>query len=475
MANTLAAYGVGKGSRMSAVAATSAAPSMANHPLLRDAILPTLLRLSIPNMVAMGMAVLVAVAETYYVGRLGTTSLAAMALVFPFAMLTQMLSNGAMGAGVSSAISRALGAGDKDKASALAMHAIVIGGVMGVLYSLLFVLCGDVFYRWLGGRGEVLEIATSFGTVLFSGAVLVWLCNTLASVVRGTGNMQWPSAVIFAASIVQVIIGGGLGLGIGPLPRWGMAGIALGNIVAMVMAVALLAWFLWRGQDKVVLRWQAMPLSRSMFKDILSVGAYACISPVQTSLAALIFTGMVARLGPQALAGYGIGQRLEFLLIPVAFGVGVAAIPMVGMAMGAGQAQRARSVAWTGALLAASILAVLGIWAMIWPNAWSSIFTNDAQVLAYANLYLRTLGPVFGLFGMGLVLYFASLGAGYVRGPVLAGSVRLVIVMVGGAWLALGGMATVQALFVLSAAAMGLYGACTAWVVWRTPWNAAKH
>ena len=212
-----------------------------------------------------------------------------------------------------------------------------------------------------------------------------------------------------------------------------------------------------------------------MFKDIWRVGAFACISPVQTSLAALIFTGMVARLGPQALAGYGIGQRLEFLLIPIAFGVGVAAVPMVGMAMGAGQAQRARSVAWTGALLAASILAVLDIWAMIWPNAWSSIFTNDAQVLGYANLYLRTLGPVFGLFGMGLVLYFASLGAGYVRGPVLAGSVRLVIVMVGGAWLALGGMATVQALFVLSAAAMGLYGACTAWVVWRTPWKAAKH
>ncbi|MGE8397865.1 MAG: MATE family efflux transporter, partial [Comamonas sp.] len=116
----------------------------ASHPLLRDAILPTLLRLSVPNMVAMGMAVLVAVAETYYVGRLGTSALAAMALVFPFAMLTQMMSNGAMGSGVSSAISRALGAGDKDKASTLAVHAIVIGGVVGLLYSLLFVLCGAV-------------------------------------------------------------------------------------------------------------------------------------------------------------------------------------------------------------------------------------------------------------------------------------------------------------------------------------------
>lgn len=446
------------------------AAGAAAHPLLSHAILPTLVRLSVPNMVAMGMAVLVAVAETYYVGRLGTPSLAAMALVFPLAMLTQMMSNGAMGSGVSSAISRALGAGDKDKASALAVHAIVIGGVVGVLYSLLFVLCGAVFYRWLGGQGEVLQIATGFGSVLFSGAVLVWLCNTLASVVRGTGNMQWPSAVIFGASIVQIIVGGGLGLGIGPLPRWGMPGVALGNIVAMVLAVALLTWFLLRGQDKVALRWRGVPLSWAMFQDILRVGAFACISPVQTSLAALIFTGMVARLGPQALAGYGIGQRLEFLLIPIAFGVGVAAVPMVGMAMGAGQVQRARSVAWTGAWLAAGILAVLGMLALIWPNGWSSIFSQDAQVLDYANRYLRTLGPVFGLFGMGLVLYFASLGAGYVRGPVLAGSVRLAVVMAGGAWLALGGSASVQALFILSAVAMALYGLCTAWSVWRTPW-----
>ena len=145
------------------MSAAAAPGGVAGHPLLRDAILPTLWRLSLPNMVAMGMSVLVAVAETYYVGRLGTTALAAMALVFPLAMLTQMMSNGAMGSGVSSAISRALGSGDRDKASALAVHALVIGGVVGVLYSMLLVLCGSVFYRWLGGRGEVLQAATGFG------------------------------------------------------------------------------------------------------------------------------------------------------------------------------------------------------------------------------------------------------------------------------------------------------------------------
>jgi putative MATE family efflux protein len=439
--------------------------------LLRDAILPTLWRLSLPNMVAMGMSVLVAVAETYYVGRLGTTALAAMALVFPLAMLTQMMSNGAMGSGVSSAISRALGSGDRDKASALAVHALVIGGVVGVLYSLLLVLCGSVFYRWLGGRGEVLQAATGFGAVLFSGAVLVWLCNTLASVVRGTGNMQWPSAVLFGVSLLQIVVGGAFGLGLGPAPRWGMAGVALGNIVAMAVAVVVLGWYLLRGQDRLLLRWRGARLSWPMFQDILRVGALACISPVQTSLAALVLTGMVARLGPDALAGYGIGQRLEFLLIPIAFGVGVAAVPMVGMAMGAGQVVRARKVAWTGAWLAAAILAVLGLLVVLWPRLWSGIFTQDATVLAHADAYLRTVGPAFGLFGMGLVLYFASLGAGHVLGPVLAGTVRLLVVIAGGSWLMAGATPSAQGLFVLVVVAMALYGLCTIASVWRTPWH----
>jgi putative MATE family efflux protein len=429
-----------------------------------------LLRLAVPNMVALSMSVLVAVAETYYVGRLGTVALAAMALVFPLAMLTQMMSNGAMGSGVASAISRALGAGDGERASALALHALVIGALAGLVYSLLFVLCGATFYQWLGGRGEVLQAATGFGAVLFSGAILVWLCNTLASVVRGTGNMRLPSAVVFAAALVQIVVGGALGLGLGPLPRWGMPGVAVGNIVAMALAVAAFLAYLQWGQQRLHLAWRQPRLSWPMFRDILRVGALACLSPVQTALAALLLTGMVARLGPQALAGYGIGQRLEFLLIPMAFGVGMAAVPMVGMAMGAGLVERARRVAWSGGAIAAALLGVLGLLVIVWPRLWSGLFTGDPAVLAYADLYLRTVGPAFGLFGLGLVLYFASLGAGRVWAPVLAGTLRLLIVVGGGAWLMGSGQGSAQSLFILVAVAMAAYGAATAGAVWRARW-----
>ena len=205
--------------------------------LLNGAILTTLLRLSLPNVLAMAMTVLVGIAETYYVGRLGTAPLAAMALVFPFAMLTQMMSAGAMGGGVSAAISRALGASDTARAQSLLLHALVIGVVAGGLYSAIFLVFGPDFYKLLGGKDAVLEEAVRYSAILFTGALLVWLINTLASVLRGTGNMRAPSMALVATSVLQIILGGVLSLGAGPFPAMGMVGVAWGHIIATAAGV----------------------------------------------------------------------------------------------------------------------------------------------------------------------------------------------------------------------------------------------
>ena len=125
-------------------------------PLLNVPILPALLRFAWPNMLAMLASALAAVAETAYVGSLGVPALAGMALVFPMVMLQMMLSGGAMGGGVSSAISRAWGAGAADRANALAVHAMWIGLGIGALTSLLMLNFGPLVYAGLGGQGQAL-------------------------------------------------------------------------------------------------------------------------------------------------------------------------------------------------------------------------------------------------------------------------------------------------------------------------------
>ena len=438
--------------------------------LLTAPILPTLLRLAAPNVLAMVMTVLVGVAETYYVGRLGTTPLAAMALVFPFAMLTQMMSAGAMGGGVSAAISRALGASDLVRAHSLVQHALLIGLGAGLLYSAIFLLWGPDFYALLAGQGAVQLQAVQYGQVLFAGAVLVWLLNTLASIVRGTGDMRAPSLALVATAVLQIVLGGALSLGAGPVPALGMVGVAWGHILATAAGVVYFLWYLVRSQGRLTLHLQGFALQRVLFVDILRVGAVACLSPVQSVLAILIFTGLLAQLGTEALAGYGIGQRLEFLLIPIAFGIGVAAVPMVGMAMGAGQVARARRVAWVAAGVSALNLAVIGAVVTLAPDLWARLFTQDEAVLTYARQYLVTAGPAFPFFGLGLTLYFASQGAGQVIGPVLAGTVRLVLVAGAGWWLA-HNQGTAGDFYGLVAVAMLLYGAVTAAAVAFTPWG----
>jgi Na+-driven multidrug efflux pump len=406
------------------IAPTAAVPvARHDHALLSAPILPTLLRLSMPNFVAMLVVALVAICETVYVGILGTTPLAGIALVFPLVMLMHMLSAGAMGGGVSSAISRALGAGDVARAEALALHAAVIGACAGLFFSVIFFTLGAPILGALGGSGDVLREALLYADVALTGAVLTWAVNTFASVLRGTGNMRVPSLTLLAASTVQIGLGGALGLGVAPIPQFGLAGVAWGVVIAYALAALFLFWYLRSGRGRLTLRFRAAALTRDMFADILKVGA-----------------------------------------------VGVASVPIVGMAIGARRIERARMVAWTAAGLAATMLGAIGLVVMIAPDLWSGLFTDDSAVNAAANLYLRWAAPGFAFVGVGLSLYFASQGSGKVLAPVLAGTVRLLIVALGGWWLT-ASAAPAWSLFALVGASMVAFGLCVAAAVHLTSWD----
>jgi Na+-driven multidrug efflux pump len=250
----------------------------------------------------------------------------------------------------------------------------------------------------------------------------------------------------------------------------GMVGLAWGHLIATAAGVAYFLVYLVQGQGRLKLKVQRFAMQKNMFADILKVGAVACLSPVQSVLAILVFTALLAQQGTEALAGYGIGQRLEFLLIPIAFGIGVAAVPMVGMAMGAGQVDRARRVAWTAGAVSAFNLGLIGAVVTIAPDLWARMFTQDEAVLSFARQYLVTAGPAFPFFGLGLTLYFASQGAGQVVGPVLAGTARLVLVA-GVGYVLAHNQGTAGHFYMLVAVAMVAYGVLTAAAIWFTPWG----
>jgi putative MATE family efflux protein len=442
----------------------------ARNALLDGPILSTLLRLAWPNVIALSAGTCVVIAETSYIGRLGVEALAAMALVFPCVILTMTMSGGAMGGGVASAIARALGAGDIDRASTLAAHALLIGICFGLTFMLGMLIFGPRLLELLGGRGNVLANAVAYAQIFFGGAVLPWLMNTMAGVLRGTGNMKLPSLLILNSAVCQIILGGTLGLGLGPVPQFGMRGVAAGSLIAYSISISIMAWYLFSGRARVVPKIRGLQIRRAMFVDILKVGLVSCFSPLQSVLTISIFTHMLAGFGTAILAGYGIGARLEFMLTSVAFAFGIASVPMIGMAIGAGRIARSRRIAWIAGVFSFVSVGAIATFIAIFPDLWVNIFTEDPAVRAASRQYLSTAAPMYAFIGLASSMYFSSQGAAKVIGPVLAQSARLVFIGLGGWWLSTHD-ATAANFFALAAASMLVLGVLSSASVILTRWG----
>ncbi len=446
-----------------------------SHPLLTAPIGPALLRLSGPTTAVMALQILVAMADIWIIARLGTDALAAIALVFPFMALMVNSANGGIGGGVASALARALGAGRQADARALVLHALVLGVAFGLGFTALAWTAAPAFYRLLGGSGLALERALAFSDVWYGGATVVWLSAFLAALLRGSGDTATPARVMVIASLVYVPLAGVLALGLADWPGLGIAGPAIASIATTIGSGLLLARALWsdRWRDRLGFApaLLGIRLQRRLFGEILRVGVLSVLGTLTSNTTAMLVTGLVGSFGAAALAGYGVGLRLEFMLAPLAFGIGTGLVTLVGVAAGAGAWARARRVAWIGGLVAFAAIGAIGGAVALLPGQWARLFTADPPVIAASVAYITRVAPVYCLFGMGLALTFASQGAGRMTMPFLAGIARLVVTAAGG-WFAVEWLGwELDGVFAAIAAGIVAYGCLIAGSLLVAPWR----
>ena len=437
--------------------------------LIEAPITPTLLRLAAPNVLVMVVQASVGLIETYFVGKLGTDALAGVALVFPALMLMQMMSAGAMGGGISSAIARALGAGRRADADALALHALAIAVVFGLAFTAAVLAGGPWLYGAMGGTGASLAAALTYSNVIFASAVLLWLFNSLANVIRGTGNMAVPAVVTCIGAAALIPLSPCLIFGWGPFPRLGIAGGAVAVIAFYAAGSLALVSYLCSSRSLIRLSLRGFVFRWTLFREILRVGAVAALITVGTNVTIAVATGLIGQFGPAAIAGYGTGSRIEYLLIPLVFGLGGPLVAIVGTNIGAGERVRALRTAWIGAAIAAGLCEIIGLLAAAFPHAWLSLFDENAAMLDAGSRYLRVVGPFYGLFGLGMALYFASQGAGRLAWPLIANLTRLAIAAVGGS-LALRLSGDLTSVFVALAVALAAFGLINAVAVAAGAW-----
>jgi putative MATE family efflux protein len=437
--------------------------------LLEAPIVPTLLRLGAPNVLIMLAQSSAGLIETFFVGKLGTQALAGMALVFPVVMLMQTISAGAFGGAIASTIARALGSGRRADADALVLHSLAIAIGLGLLFAVTVLLGGRALFGAMGGRGAALEAALVYSRLVFAGAILVWVFNSLGAVIRGTGNMIFPAIVTCAGVVVLIPLSPLLIFGWGRMPALGIAGGAVALLGYYLVGSIAMAAYLWSRHSLLRPSFTHIRFRWALFRDILNLGVVGAISAAATNLTIAITTALVGHFGTAAIAGYGTASRLEYLLIPLVFGLGSPLVAIVGTCMGAGLPARALHVTWVGAAMAFGMTETVGLLATVFPGAWLTLFDTDPAMLAAGTLYLHVVGPLYGFFGLALILYFASQGAGRLRWPALANVVRLAVAALGG-WCALqlgGGLLQV---FMAQAIALVIYGLINTWAVAGGTW-----
>jgi len=301
-----------------------------------------------------------------------------------------------------------------------------------MVFTLLAWTVAPGLYRLLGGEGRALDHALTYSNVLFSGAIAIWANFFLSALLRGGGDAATPGRYMLLSSIAQVPLSYVLALGIGDWPGLGMSGPAISSLLTSAVSALLQARALWGGKLGFVPGLGGLALQGRLFWEILRVGLIASVSAFTANLTAMLVTGLVGRFGVTALAGYGIGVRLEFMLVPLAFGIGSGLTTIVGVAAGANDWRRAVRAAWIGSLVAALGIGVFGWVLALVPEGWARLFTDDPEVITATVAYITRVAPFYCLFGLGMTLSFASQGANRMAAPFLAGLAHLFVATLGG-------------------------------------------
>jgi MATE family, multidrug efflux pump len=429
----------------------------ARRRLLEGPILRTILRLAAPTLVGSLAQISAGIIQMHFVGLLGVDALAGVALVFPCLTLMQLVASGGIGAGVASAVARSVGGGRKTDAEALVLNAVFLAIGFGIVFAAAELLLGPTLYRLLGGTAAVLAASLDYSDWIFSASVFVWILSLLTSALVGCGNTTIPQIVAISALAIVVPLSPALMFGWGPMPRLGIAGGGAAFACFYLLATLALIGYFRSRYAPLRLHFDLRLIELRLLRDILKVGGLSALSAAIPTLSITLVTAAVARFGAGAVAGYGIAIRADYLLLPLYFGICAGVLPMVGMSVGAGQFQRARQVAWTGALIAAGIGSIAGLLLALAPSVWVGLFNHDPAVIASSSQYFRIVGIQFPLSAFALVLGAAAQGAGRPLWPFIAINTRLAVAG-GGSWLIVAGVdGSIQTLYAILALAGIVY------------------
>lgn len=379
--------------------------------MTQGALATRLLRLAGPLMTGNILQTVYNLVDMFWVGRLGATSVAAVAIVFPTQWLLISMAMGVTIAGAA-LVSQWTGAGETDRANFAAAQTVTLAVLVSTLLAVIAFAARFLLLRLLGASGPLYEPTLEYVSIIFWSVPFTFIFLAYSSVMRGAGDTVRPMYVTVGSIVLNMVLDPLLILGVGPFPALGVAGAAWATLLSRAVAAVVGVVILFSGREAVTIRVRQLLPDWPTMRQLLRVGIPGGLDGAARSFSAVAMIAIVTRYGPTATAAYGIGVRVMSLVWTVSSGMGQSVATGVGQNLGADQPARAKQVGWIGTGLAFLLVGSAGLIAIVFAPGIVGIFVDDEQVIAEGTRFLRISGFGFGCAGALMVIQGAFQGAG---------------------------------------------------------------
>jgi putative MATE family efflux protein len=359
--------------------------------------------------------------DTFFVGKLGTDELSALSFTFPVVLVISSLAHG-LGIGAAAVISRAIGEGDHHRVRRLTTDSLLLSVLLVGVFAAIGLFTIDSVFKLLGASPAIIGLIRQYMKIWYLGMIFVVVPMVGNSAIRATGDTRTPAIIMLVAVVCNFVLDPLLIFGIGPFPRMELQGAAIATVIARATTF-IVALIILHFRDRMLSF--ALPRLRQVlnsWKKVLYIGLPNAATRIVLPLSIGIVTRMVASYGHEAVAGYGVSQRIEFFALTVVMALRSVIAPFVGQNWGARRFDRLRR----GMALSERFSLLWGVGAFIVLAAFAKpiaeLFNPDPKVVSTIILYLRIVSVGYGLQG---IVHIATAAINVMNKPLHAAVLNL--------------------------------------------------
>ncbi len=388
-----------------------------------------LIDMTVPVLFGIAMLMAQSLIDTWFIGRVGDRELAAYGFGYPILMIVTSVAIG-LGAGTSSVVARAIGAGDHRRARRLSTDSLFLGFLVTMVVSAIGIMTTDPLFRLLGAPEDMLPMIRTFMVILYSGVPFIVVGMVGMASMRATGDTRLPSMLMVLAAILNVILDPILIFGIGPVPAMGLNGAAMAALLARGTIFVGTVYLMRCRLDLLSFNRPDPVEMRKSWIDILHVGIPAAATNVIVPLGAAIVTAMIARFGPEAVAGFGVASRVEAMMLVIFYAMSSIIGPFVGQNLSAGREGRILRALWLCTVFCIGSGLVIALMLASFSDFIPRLFSQNEAVISVTRLFLWIVPISYGTYGMVMVMNASFNGLGKPMPAVWISVARILVLYV---------------------------------------------